>query len=138
MSPFSWNSRSKNETNSLFPPQLFPASFSRFPAWHCFPSNCEAMKLLKNSNTAHGLFIKKTSIEKKRSCKFGQRKFQRGEEGKGMAMGRVRFLLEMLTSWTGAGVKLPWVHTRTHGVRSYGSRCLCGALLEIRTILISF
>lgn len=55
-----------------------------------------------------------------------------------MAMGRVRFLLEMLTGWTGAGVKLPWVHTRVHDVRSYRSRCLCGAFLGIRTILISF
>lgn len=29
-SPFSWNSRSKNKTNALFTPQLFPASFFRF------------------------------------------------------------------------------------------------------------
>ena len=68
-SPLSWNSRHKNKTDSLSTPQLFPASFFRLPLWHCFPRNYEAMKLLKNSNTVHGLFIKKTIIEK-RSCKF--------------------------------------------------------------------
>lgn len=50
-----------------------------------------------------------------RSCKFAQWKFLCGEVGKGIAMGRVRFLPEMLTNWTGAGVKLPWsTHSHTH------------------------
>lgn len=58
------------------------------------------MKLLKNSNTMQGLFIKKTIIEKKvlqiclvKLC---------GEEKKGMATGRVRFPPAMLTNWIGA------------------------------------
>lgn len=64
-SPLSWNSRSKNKTDPVFTPQLFPGSFFRLPLWHCFPRNYEAMKPLKISSTMHGLFIKKTIIEKK-------------------------------------------------------------------------
>ena len=86
-------------------PYSFPNYFSfifQAPPWHCFPRNYEAMKLLKNSNTMHGLFIKKTIIEK-RSCKFARWKFQCREEEREMATGRVRFSPEMLTNWTEAG-----------------------------------
>lgn len=138
MSPLSWNSRRKNETDSLFTPQLFPASFFRLPLWHCFPRNYEAMKLLENSNTMHGLFIKKTIIEK-RSCEFAQWKFHCGEEEKGMATGRVRFPPEMLTNWTGAGGEASIdIHTHGRSVRPYVSRCLCRSLRRTRKIQISF
>lgn len=62
-SPLSWNSRSKNKIDSLFTPQLFPASFSGSPYGIVFLRNYEAMKRLNNSNTMHRLFIKKTIIE---------------------------------------------------------------------------
>lgn len=64
-SPLSWNSRSKNHTSSWFTPQLFLASFCELPLWHCFlRSKLWCNETAENPNTVHGMFIKKTIVEK--------------------------------------------------------------------------
>lgn len=112
------------EQNQLFiHSPIISSSIFRLPLWYFFSQELWSNETIKQFKH-YAWTVYQENNHRKRSWKFAQWIFQCGEEGKEMAMGRLRFPLETLINWTELGWSFH-LCTCAHNMRPYASCCLC-------------